>query len=297
MPQTATSTQSPPETTTDPGDRVVIRTEGLTKIYPGSVLAVDHLDLSVAQGEIFGLLGPNGAGETTTEGMLTTRVQPTEGRAIVGGIDVVAEPARAKRVIGVVPQTNTLDRALSVWENLYFHGRYFGMGAKGARAAADFRLEQFRLTDRAAAAVPALSGGLAQRLMVARAILHEPAILFLDEPTAGLDPQSRLALWEILGELHREGQTIMLSTHHMEEADQLCDRVAIMDHGRILALDAPSGLKQSLGADTEVVVTAEGPPDRLAAHLQVRLGALRPGSDVRQVEDKVRVALKGVEGA
>ena len=133
--------------------------------------------------------------------------------------------------------------------------------------------------------------------MVARAILHEPAILFLDEPTAGLDPQSRLALWEILGELHREGQTIMLSTHHMEEADQLCDRVAIMDHGRILALDAPSGLKQSLGADTEVVVTAEGPPDRLAAHLQVRLGALRPGSDVRQVEDKVRVALKGVEGA
>ena len=143
----------------------------------------------------------------------------------------------------------------------------------------------------------ALSGGLAQRLMVARAILHEPAILFLDEPTAGLDPQSRLALWEILGELHREGQTIMLSTHHMEEADQLCDRVAIMDHGRILALDAPSGLKQSLGADTEVVVTAEGPPDRLAAHLQVRLGALRPGSDVRQVEDKVRVALKGVEGA
>jgi ABC-2 type transport system ATP-binding protein len=258
---------------------------------------VDHLELSVSEGEIFGLLGPNGAGKTTTEGMLTTRVRPTEGRAFVGGIDVVAEPARAKRVIGVVPQTNTLDRALSVWENLYFHGRYFGMGAKEARAAADLRLEQFRLTDRAAAPVPALSGGMAQRLMVARAILHQPAILFLDEPTAGLDPQSRLALWEILGALHREGQTIMLSTHHMEEADQLCDRVAIMDHGRILALDTPQALKQSLGADTEVVVTSEGPPGGLASHLEIRLGAVRPGSHVRVVEDKVRVGLRGAEGA
>ena len=297
MPQSAAPARPSPAGAPAPTGQVVIATEALTKVYPGNILAVDHLDLSVDQGEIFGLLGPNGAGKTTTEGMLTTRVLPTEGRAFVGGIDVVAEPARAKRVIGVVPQTNTLDRALSVWENLYFHGRYFGMGAKEARAAADYRLEQFRLADRASSPVTALSGGMAQRLMVARAILHGPAILFLDEPTAGLDPQSRLALWEIMGELHRGGQTIMLSTHHMEEADRLCDRVAIMDHGRILALDSPHGLKQSLGADTEVVVSAEGPPERLASHLQARLGELRPGSDVRVVDDKVRVALRGVEGA
>src|SRR5436853_2076713 len=297
MPESAAPTRSSPDRHTVPAAQVVIATEGLTKIYPGDILAVDHLDLSVGEGEIFGLLGPNGAGKTTTEGMLTTRVLPTEGRAFGGGIDVVADPARPKRVIGVVPQTNTLDRALSVWENLYFHGRYFGMGAKAARAAADYRLEQFRLADRAGAPVMALSGGMAQRLMVARAILHEPAILFLDEPTAGLDPQSRLALWEIMGELHRGGQTIMLSTHHMEEADRLCNRVAIMDHGRILALDSPHDLKQSLGADTEVVVTADGAPEGLAAHLKAKLGELRPGSDVRVVEDKVRVALKGVEGA
>src|SRR5947207_12475168 len=172
------------------GDDEVIHTDDLTKIYPGGIKAVDTLNLSVRRGEIYGLLGPNGAGKTTTAGMLTTRVIPTSGRAMVGGIDVVAHPAVAKQVIGVVPQTSTLDRSLNVWENLYFHGRYFGMPAKAAREAADRELERFRLADRATAEILALSGGMAQRLMVARAILHNPAILFLDEPTAGLDPQS-----------------------------------------------------------------------------------------------------------
>src|SRR5438270_9727886 len=230
----------------------VIHTDDLTKVYPGGLKAVDSLNLSVGQGEIFGLLGPNGAGKTTTAGMLTTRVIPTSGKAIVGGIDVVAHPATAKQVIGVVPQTNTLDRSLNVWENLYFHGRYFGMAAKAAREAADRELVRFRLADRADADVMALSGGMAQRLMVARAILHDPDILFLDEPTAGLDPQSRLALWEVIGDLHRRGQTIVLTTHYMEEADQLCERVAIIDHGRLLALETPEALKKSLDADTEV---------------------------------------------
>ena len=213
-------------------DDVVMRTEQLTKVYPGGLKAVDELDLEVHQGEIFGLLGPNGAGKTTTAGMLTTRVIPTSGRAFVGGIDVVAHPTAAKQVIGVVPQTNTLDRSLTVWENLYFHGRFFGMSAKPPPAEADRLLEQFRLADRAKEPVAALSGGMAQRLMVARAIMHRPAMLFLDEPTAGLDPQSRIALWEILGELHADGQTILLTTHYMEEADELCDRLAIIDHGR-----------------------------------------------------------------
>jgi len=284
----------------------VIRTEGLTKVYesgpsgggqnrtaPADIVAVDHLDLSVRRGEIFGLLGPNGAGKTTTAGMLTTRVLPTSGTAVVGGVDVVAHPAVAKQVIGVVPQTNTLDRSLSVWENLYFHGRYFGMSARSARQAADSMLEKFRLSERATASVFALSGGMAQRLMVARAILHRPSILFLDEPTAGLDPQSRIALWEILGELHVEGQTILLTTHYMEEADQLCDRVAIMDHGRLLALDTPEGLKRSIGAGAAVTVKGDGDLDQLREHLAAMEGA----SDAKRVDGTVRLHLQQAEGA
>src|SRR5262245_49290499 len=237
-------------------DDVVIRTEQLTKVYPGNIRAVDNLDLEVVRGEIFGLLGPNGAGKTTTAGMLTTRVIPTSGQAFVEGIDVVAHPTAAKQVIGVVPQTNTLDRSLSVSENLYFHGRFFGMSAGTAKTETERLLEQFRLSERAKEPVAALSGGMAQRLMVARAIMHRPATLFLDEPTAGLDPQSRLALWEILGELHRGGQTILLTTHYMEEADELCDRLAIIDHGHLLALGTPGELKATTGADTVVTVVA-----------------------------------------
>ncbi|MGH9003026.1 MAG: ATP-binding cassette domain-containing protein, partial [Acidimicrobiia bacterium] len=204
---------------------------------------------------------------------LTTRVVPTGGRAFVDGIDVVAEPARAKEHIGVVTQTNTLDRSLDVRENLEFHARYFGMVGREARAAADRMLELMRLTDRATADVGTLSGGMAQRLMVARAILHRPQVLFLDEPTAGLDPQSRIALWELLGELNAAGQTILVTTHYMEEADRLCHRVAIMDHGRILALDTPSGLKRSLGAEAVVRIGVEGDLRRLAGELATLEGA------------------------
>ena len=243
----------------------VIHTEDLTKIYQGTdFAAVDKLNLDIRAGEIFGLLGPNGAGKTTTAGMLTTRVVPTSGRAFIAGVDVAAHPALAKQLSGIVSQQNTLDRQLTVWENLYFHGRLFGMGAKASRQTTDQLLEQFQLSRWAKASVYALSGGMAQRLMVARAIFHRPSVLFLDEPTAGLDPQSRLALWDLLGELHGQGQTIMLTTHYMEEADRLCERVAIMDHGRILALDTPAALKQSTGADTIVTVKTPGDPDRLA---------------------------------
>ena len=195
--------------------------------------------------------------------MLTTRVVPTSGRALLADIDVAAHPALAKQLSGIVSQQNTLDRQLTVWENLYFHGRLFGMGARASRRTADELLAQFQLAKWAKASVYALSGGMAQRLMVARAIFHRPSVLFLDEPTAGLDPQSRLALWEILRELNGEGQTILLTTHYMEEADQLCDRVAIMDHGRILALGTPAHLKQGIEADTIVTVKAAGDPDEL----------------------------------
>jgi ABC-2 type transport system ATP-binding protein len=247
----------------------IIHTEDLTKVYPGTdFAAVDRLNLDVCAGEIFGLLGPNGAGKTTTAGMLTTRVVPTSGRALLAGVDVAAHPALAKQLSGIVSQQNTLDRQLTVWENLYFHGRLFGMGARASRKIADDLLEQFHLTRWAKASVYALSGGMAQRLMVARAIFHRPSVLFLDEPTAGLDPQSRLALWDLLGELHRAGQTILLTTHYMEEADRLCERVAIMDHGKILALDTPAALKQSIGADTVVTVKAAGDAASLAEALE-----------------------------
>ena len=260
------------EPVTDPRGRArteMIRTVELTKVYHGTDFrAVDELNLVVQGGEIFGLLGPNGAGKTTTAGMLTTRVLPTGGSAYVGGVDVVAHPALAKQLLGVVSQQNTLDRQLDCFENLYFHGRLFGIPARQSRARAEELLEQFQLARWAKASVYALSGGMAQRLMVARSIFHRPAVLFLDEPTSGLDPQSRLALWEILGELNRAGQTIVLMTHYMEEADQLCDRVAIMDHGRILALDTPAGLKDTVGADTVVTVNLTGDSTGLAEMLE-----------------------------
>ncbi len=271
----------------------VIHTEDLTKVYPGTdFFAVDRLNLDVYAGEIFGLLGPNGAGKTTTAGMLTTRVVPTSGRALLGGVDVAAQPALAKQLSGIVSQQNTLDRQLTVWENLYFHGRLFGIGARESRRIADQLLQQFQLSKWAKASVYALSGGMAQRLMVARAIFHSPSVLFLDEPTAGLDPQSRLALWDLLGELHRAGQTILLTTHYMEEADRLCDRVAIMDHGKILALDTPAALKQSIDADTVVTLKTGGDTVELAKLLGREIEGI---TRTRQVEGGLELHVKGTD--
>jgi ABC-2 type transport system ATP-binding protein len=272
----------------------VIRCEQLTKRYPdGNILAVDRLDLRVHSGEIFGLLGPNGAGKTTTVGMLTTLVVPTSGKAIVAGIDVVAHPALVKQMIGVVAQTNNLDRALTVWENLYYHGRFFGMSARESREAADKSLLDFRLTERAKADVMTISGGMAKRLQVARALLHRPSVLFLDEPTAGLDPQSRLALWDILGKLHTEGQTILLTTHYMEEADSVCDRIAIMDYGHILAMDTPKKLKESVDADTIVTVSATGDLDVLARLLRDRVEG---ATTSRLLDSTIQLNIKGTKG-
>lgn len=274
-------------------DEESIRCEKLTKRYQGGFLAVDQLDLKVHRGEIFGLLGPNGAGKTTTVGMCTTLVAPTAGHVFISGIDVQAHPALVKQVVGVVAQTNNLDRALTVRENLYYHGLFFGMSSKESRTAADESLVKFRLTEKAKADVNAISGGMAKRLMIARSLFHHPSVLFLDEPTAGLDPQSRIALWEILNELHKEGQTILLTTHYMEEADALCDRLAIMDHGRILAVNSPKGLKESVGADTILTISTNGNLDSLSQLLQNNIAGATKSI---RVDNTIRLHVKGAAG-
>jgi ABC-2 type transport system ATP-binding protein len=271
----------------------VIRCEQLVKTYPGNITAVDHIDMSVKCGEIFGLLGPNGAGKTTTIGMLTTLVIPTGGKASVAGIDVGQHPTLVKQLIGAVSQSNNLDRALTVWENLYYHGRFFGMSAKKSRAAADAALVEFRLTERAKADIGEISGGMARRLQVARALMHNPSVLFLDEPTAGLDPQSRIALWEILGKLHKAGQTILVTTHNMEEADSVCERLAIMDHGRILAMDSPQNLKNTVGADSIVTISSSGDLAALSKALEQRVeGAVKS----QRVDGSIHLQVKGKTG-
>ncbi|MGC8548829.1 MAG: ATP-binding cassette domain-containing protein [Acidobacteriaceae bacterium] len=231
---------------------MIVSIASLTKVYEDKqqrVTAVDGVDLQVGEGELFGLLGPNGAGKTTTIGVCTTRILPTSGSVTIAGVDVIRHPAQARTSIGVVPQYNTLDRSLTIYENLYYHCLYFGFSARHARERSEALLRQFLLFERRKAYPMQLSGGLQQRIQIARAIAHRPAVLFLDEPSAGLDPQSRIAMWDAVRGLRQEGITVVLTTHYMEEADELCERVAIIDHGKLLALDKPDLLKRNLGAD------------------------------------------------
>ena len=210
------------------------------------IVALDGLSLDVQGGEIFGLLGPNGAGKSTTVGILTTRVRPTNGQAWIGDYDVWAQQVDVKRLIGVVAQRPNLDFTLTAREILMFHGAYFGIDSRTRSARAAELLDRFKLTDRADQLARGFSGGMMQRLSIARAMMHDPQVLFLDEPSAGLDPQTRLLLWEIIREYNRSGKTILLTTHNMEEADALCQRLAIIDHGRNIALGTPAELKASV---------------------------------------------------
>ncbi len=252
-----------------------IETRALRKVYGDKVVALDALDLTVPEGEFFGLLGPNGAGKTTTIGILTTRIRATSGEAMVAGANVATRSADARRRIGVVPQRPNPDRGLRVAENLVFHATYFGVPRAVAAKRADELLERFGIADKKDGKVDALSGGQQQRLMIARALIHEPRVLFLDEPTVGLDPQARLAFWDLLREVHGQGRTIVMTTHYMEEADQLCDRIAIIDHGKLLALDSPAKLKERAPGDTIVDVTLDGEADPLMAAAQSAPGVTR----------------------
>lgn len=255
-----TPAPAPPAATTAHAP-AAIRTEGLRKVYPraqGGLVAVHGLDLTVHRGEFFGLLGTNGAGKSTTIGMLTTLVAPSAGTAWVAGREVSADPVGVKSRIGVVSQANTLDRALTVADNLAFRGRYFGMPAAAARRRALELLEQFGLADKAGARAHQLSGGQARRVMIGRALMHLPDVLFLDEPTAGVDPQARADLWQIIAGLHQTGQTVVLTTHHLDEAEALCRRLAVIDHGRLLACDTPEAIKATSGARTVVTVHYDG---------------------------------------
>jgi ABC-2 type transport system ATP-binding protein len=223
---------------------------GLRKEYAnpgtGAVLALAGLDLDIEDGTFFGLLGPNGAGKSTTIGILTTRVRPTGGSAVVANADVTRQPVVVRQRIGVVPQRPNPDLSLSALENLIFHAGYFGIPRKAATARARSLMADLGLADKGQARVSQLSGGQQQRLMIARALMHEPRVLFLDEPTVGLDPQARLTIWDILRSLHAEGRTIVMTTHDMNEAENLCERLAIIDHGRLLALETPAVLKASV---------------------------------------------------
>ena len=232
----------------------------LVKRYPKSrTNAVDGLTFSVPPGEVFGLLGPNGAGKSTAIGILTTRVVATAGSAAVSGVDVVHDPVTARSLLAVVPQRVNLDRQLTARQNLVFHAAYHGVAKRARQERADELLEQFGLADRGGDKVDRFSGGQSQRLMIARALMHRPDVLFLDEPSTGLDPQARLFVWDRVRDLQHDGVTVILTTHDMDEASTLCDRVGIVDHGKLLALDTPDGLTRSLPGSATVDLTLAEP--------------------------------------
>jgi ABC-2 type transport system ATP-binding protein len=238
--------ESPPPAAAGHGTSRAQRGKSSAKPAKTRITALDGINLDVPPGRIFGLLGPNGAGKSTTVGILTTRIRPTSGTAWVVGHDVWQDQIAAKRQIGVVAQRPNLDFSLTAREILLFHGAYFGLSSAERNERANALLDRFMLSDRGDQLVRGFSGGMMQRISIARAMMHEPQVLFLDEPSVGLDPQTRLLLWEIIREYNQKGRTILLTTHNMEEADALCEELSIIDHGRIIAFGTPADLKKSI---------------------------------------------------
>jgi ABC-2 type transport system ATP-binding protein len=275
-----------------------VRVSELVKRYPGRPSnAVDGISFTVERGEVFGLLGPNGAGKTTTIGVLTTRVLPTSGSASVAGVDVAADPVTARSRLSVVPQRPNLDRALTARQNLVFHAAYHGIGRAERNRRADALLEQLGLGDRGKDKVDKYSGGMAQRLLIARALMHAPQVIFLDEPSTGLDPQARLFVWDRVRELRDGGVTVVLTTHDMDEAAALTDRVGIMDHGKLLALDTPAALTRSLPGSATLDVDVERAEEDTDDDVLTALSALSAAERVEPVADagglRARIYLSG----
>lgn len=234
-----------------------ILVDTLTKRF-GDFTAVDGISFEIPEGEIFGLLGPNGAGKTTAISMLSTLLEPTSGRALLNGIDIIKDQDGVRKEIGIVFQDQSLDEELTAWENMDFHGRLYRIPKAIREQRIDEMLRLVELEDRKDSLVKTYSGGMRRRLEIARGLLHEPSILFLDEPTLGLDPQTRNHLWEYIQSLNRrKGITIILTTHYMDEADRLCDRVAIIDRGRIVAMDTPGNLKSQVGEDVVSITSPD----------------------------------------
>ncbi len=230
----------------------IITAEKLIKDYDG-LRAVDGIDFTISRGECFGFLGPNGAGKTTVMRIISCFMPPTSGLVSVFGLDVVRDPSAIKSRIGIMPQDNNLDPDLSVTENLTVYARYFDIRKKDALRLARVLLEFVELADKADAQIDQLSGGMKHRLLLARSLVNRPDLLILDEPTTGLDPHSRRAVWDKLNHLKAQNTTLLLTTHYMEEAERLCDRVAIMDSGRIKAIDSPGNLMAAHGGNLESV--------------------------------------------
>jgi ABC-2 type transport system ATP-binding protein len=275
-----------------------VQVSELVKRYPGRPTnAVDDISFTVEQGEVFGLLGPNGAGKTTTIGVLTTRVLPTSGSASVAGVDVAADPVGARSRLSVVPQRPNLDRALTARQNLVFHAAYHGVGRTERNRRADALLAQLGLGDRGGDKVDNYSGGMAQRLLIARALMHAPQVIFLDEPSTGLDPQARLFVWDRVRELRDRGVTVVLTTHDMDEAATLTDRVAIMDHGKLLALDTPVALTRSLPGSATLDVDIERAREDNDDAVLAALAKLATAERVEPVADaaglRARIYLSG----
>lgn len=272
---------------------MTIEAVGLSKRYSTGTLAVQDVSFSVAPGELFGLLGNNGAGKSTTIGMLTTRLTPTSGLAKIDGLDVARSPVAAKARIGVVPQTNTLDRQLTTRHTLIFHLRYFGFGKRDSELRTAQLLERFRLESVADTKAIHLSGGMARRLMIARAVSHGPGALFLDEPSAGLDVRSRAEMIDTVRSLAEEGTATVLTTHDIAEAEQLCSRLGVMVGGRIVHLGSPYELRQAAAGHTQMTVrVADGAP-ALAAELASARGVL----ECKELPDGVSVSATEPEHA
>jgi len=275
----------------------LIEVEGLVKVYPDGTRAVDDVSFEVAEGELFGFLGPNGAGKTTTIRILVTLLPKSSGSARVAGVEVDTDPETVRRTIGYAAQFIGVDDDLTGLENLVLQGQLHGMPAAEARRRADELLEIFALVPAADKRARAYSGGMRRRLDLAQSLVHQPPLLFLDEPTTGLDPQTRNALWQHLEELNQEGTTIFLTTQYLEEADRLCKRLAIIDNGKIVVTGSPKELKEEIGGDVVTLTLPEDAGDEVLRRATAALSELPGAGEPSTFDHSLSITVKNAGAA